>query len=120
MINEYTVRYYLGNKKNVIYQLFVSAHDREEADKIVVAQAHRRHGTRGKVTVYNEPGIEFIPTYVSEISAPVVTPSPKKPFNWNGCVSTSVFALCAYIVATAFICATPCWLIYILIKYLGG
>ena len=119
MINEYTVKYYLGTKKNSVYQLLVSAHDEEEAKRIVPAQAWRRHGGRAKVNVVNVEDDNFVmPNFVM----PVLTPTlvPKKPFNWNGCVSTSVFALCAYIVLTAFVCATPCWLIYILIKYLGG
>ena len=118
MINEYTVKYYLGKNKDVQYQLFVSAHDKEEAEKLAGIQARHRHGYSKKVNVIDTPTntiSEFMNKY-----AVAKQPVSKKKINTDGCMYASVGSIALFVLGTALICSTPIWIVYIAIKLIGG
>lgn len=55
MINEYIVTYAIGK---TYAQLQVSAHSKEEAEKITPIQAHYRHKSQAKIRIINIRSID--------------------------------------------------------------
>lgn len=75
MINGYNVHYYLGNKKETTYKLWIAAHDPEQAETLCGIQARHRHGYGNKVTVIrveNEAGEKLIKRTVKREPVPEV------------------------------------------------
>jgi hypothetical protein len=118
VINEYTIKYYLGNNKSMQYQLLISAHDKEEAEKLACIQARHRHGYSKKVNVVDVPANtigEFMNKYAA-IEPPVL----KNKVNYDGCVYASIGSTALFVLGVALACSIPVWIVYTAIKIIGG